>query len=190
MAWLALVFFFGGPFWQTKAPADWTLDELKQLLTDSPWAQMVSAPDGSMAPAVQVYFATAPPIEQAERQWDSKKPRKTEPPEDYLTWLNENRANEIVVAVAVGGSAAFSDEREIREMEKDCVMRVGRKKYKIDGHFPPSPDDPYLRLAFPRAVKAADKTVSFDFYLPGVAIPFREAEFQVKDMIVDGKLEM
>ena len=47
---------------------------------------------------------------------------------------------------------AFSDNRETRQMEQECVMRVGRKKLKMTGHFPPSPGDPYLRLAFPREV--------------------------------------
>src|SRR6185437_13885318 len=108
MSWVALVFLSVAPFWQTKAPADWTLDELKQLLTDSPWAQMVSAPGSADAPPIQVYFATAGPIEQAEHQWDLKRPDKEKArpqestPDDYRAWLNENRASEIVLAVATG----------------------------------------------------------------------------------------
>ncbi len=75
-------------------------------------------------------------------------------------------------------------------MEEDSVMHVGRKKIKMTGHFPPTATDPYLRLAFPRQVSPTDKSVSFELYLPGVPNPFREAEFKVKDMVVNGKLEM
>jgi hypothetical protein len=67
---------------------------------------------------------------------------------------------------------------------------VGRKRLKMTGHFPPSPSDPYLRMAFPRQVTVNDKTVSFELYLPGVAIPFRAIQFTLKDMLVRGKLEM
>jgi len=69
-------------------------------------------------------------------------------------------------------------------------MRIGKKKFKMTGHFPPSPRDPYLRLAFPREAQATDKSVVFDLYLPGVPIPYREVEFKVKDLLVNGKLEM
>ena len=69
-------------------------------------------------------------------------------------------------------------------------MRIGRKKYKMTGHFPPSAGDPYLRLAFPRVATAADKSVTFDLYVPGVSMGARSAEFSIKDMIVKGKLEM
>ena len=69
-------------------------------------------------------------------------------------------------------------------------MIVGRKKYKMTGHFPPSAGDPYLRIAFPREVTAADKSVNFELYVPGVGIPFRSVEFRVKDMTVKGKLEI
>jgi len=75
-------------------------------------------------------------------------------------------------------------------MEEESVMRVGRKKFKMTGHFPPSPSDPYLRMAFPRQVTVNDKAVSFELYLPGVAIPFRAIEFTLKDMLVRGKLEL
>jgi len=39
-----------------------------------------------------------------------------------------------------------------------------------------------LRLIFPRAVKATDKTVLFRLYLGGLNFPEREAEFRVKDL--------
>ena len=55
MIWPLLLSLFAAPFWDAKAPANWTEDELQRLFTDSPWAQMVKAP-GRVAPgpAVQV----------------------------------------------------------------------------------------------------------------------------------------
>ena len=194
MIWPLLLFLFAAPFWDAKAPADWTEDDLQRLFTDSPWAQMVTAP-GRVAPgpAVQVYLATAAPMDQAERERDRRSRRQGPADvlaEDYQAWLKENRAAQIVLAVRIANNAGFFDEREVRRMEEECVMRVGRKKFKTTGHFPPSAGDPYLRLAFPREVQPRDKSVVFELYLPGVPIPDREAEFGVKEMMVRGKLEM
>ena len=192
-----LLFLFAAPFWEAKTPADWTENELEQLFTDSPWAQMVTAPGrAAPAPSVQVYLATAALMEQAERERDRRyrEKRPASAPdvlaEDYQAWLKENRETQIVLAVRMATNAGFFDEREVRRMEEECVMRVGRKKFKTTGHFPPSAGDPYLRLAFPREVQSRDKTVVFELYLPGVPIPEREVEFSVKEMMVRGKLEM
>ena len=74
-------------------------------------------------------------------------------------------------------------------MEEESVMKVGRKRYQMVGHFPPTPSDPYLRLVYPRAVGPGDKTVTFELYLPGNG-PYHDAEFRVRDMLHKGKLEM
>jgi hypothetical protein len=58
------------------------------------------------------------------------------------------------------------------------------------GHFPPTPSDPVLRLIFPREVRPGDKTVTIRFSLPGIDFPDREVEFQVKELMYRGKLEM
>ena len=79
---------------------------------------------------------------------------------------------------------------ELRKMEAESVMLVGRKTYKIIGHFPPTPSDPVLRLVFSREVQPADKKVVFRLYVPGVDFPEREVEFQVKELLYHGKLEM
>jgi hypothetical protein len=186
------------PFWLDKPPAEWTDQELISLITDSPWAQMVAAPSDK-APGMQLYLATAVPVDQAERERERRyrirHPKTGEQAgdllvEEYRTWLAENRATQIVLAIGTGQAGAFSNEQETRQMEQECVMRIGRKKYKMTGHFPPSAGDPYLRLAFPRVATAADKTVTFDLYVPGVSMGARSAEFTIKDMIVKGKLEM
>jgi hypothetical protein len=196
MKWLGILLFLAAPFWETKAPPDWSEHELVMLLTESPWAEMVPPPGGGDAQPVQVYLATATPMDQAEQERDRRYRRKHpgEIPDplvaDYRGWLEENRASQIVLAVSVGKADAFSKDEETRLMEEESVMRIGRKKIKMTGHFPPSPGDPYLRLAFPRSVEPGDKKVIFELYLPGVALPYRVAEFTVKDMIVKGKLEM
>jgi len=196
MKWLPLVFLFAAPFWEAKAPVDWTEAELQELLTNSPWAQMMEAPSQAGSSSVQIFLATSTPIEQAEHQWDLRftKKRPNEPAnnanEEYQAWLSENRAKQIVIAVVVALPQALNDEQETRRMQDECVMRVGRKKFKMTGFFPPTAVDRYLRLAFPREVTANDKSVYFDLYLPGVPSPFRQAEFKVKDMLFKGKLEM
>jgi hypothetical protein len=45
-------------------------------------------------------------------------------------------------------------------------------------------------MAFPREADLGGKSVIFDLYLPGVPMPFREVEFKLKDLVVNGKLEM
>lgn len=198
LSWPATPFWADKAFWIDKPPAQWTEQELIGLITDSPWAQMVPGP-GPNAPGMQLYLATAAPIDMAEhereRRYRLRHPKTGEQAGDalvdeYRTWLTENRATQIVVAIGTGQAGAFSNEEETRRMEQECVMKIGRKNYKMTGHFPPSAGDPYLRLAFPRVATAADKTVTFDLYVPGVSMGARSAEFTIKDMIVKGKLEM
>jgi hypothetical protein len=194
--WFGLVLLLAAPFWESRAPADWTEQELETLLTDSPWAQTIVAPGKDDAPPVVLYLATAGPMELAEVERDRrfKRKRPNEPvdtmAEEYRAWLKENRGSQIVLAVAIGRIQGMAMEQEAQRMEQECVMHVGRKKFKMTGHFPPSPGDRYLRLAFPREVTASDKSVTFELYLPGVAMPYRNAEFKVKDMILKGKLEI
>ncbi|HUA82902.1 MAG TPA: hypothetical protein VMB85_03520 [Bryobacteraceae bacterium] len=201
MKWLAvalvtMALLGAAPFWETKAPADWTEDELITLFTNSPWAQMVEAPAGSPAPPVQVYLATAGPMQQGEAERDRRYRRKRpheqtdEMTLEYRAWLRENGAQSIVLAIAIPKGQDALAEQDSQRMEDECVMHVGRRKFKMTGHFPPTGSDPYLRLAFPRQVKESDKSVSFDLYLPGVPIPYRSVEFRVKDMIMNGKLEI
>jgi hypothetical protein len=195
---LLMLFVFADPFWVSKQPSEWTDAQLRALLTNSPWAQPVEGP-GTNAPPVEVFLATAAPIELAEKENERRVQARRRPgpalPEspaitEYRLWMEDNRATQIVVAVAIQNNKGFLDEREVRRMEDECVMRVGKKKIKMTGSFPPSEADPFLRLAFPRQVELSAKTLYFDLYLPGVPAPFRTAEFTLKDMVVAGKLEL
>jgi hypothetical protein len=94
------------------------------------------------------------------------------------------------LAVTYPTLAGMGHAEESKRMEEESVMLIGRKEYKILGHFPPTPTDPVLRLIFPRMVKASDKTVLFRLYLQGLNFPEREMEFRVKDLVYQGRLEM
>jgi hypothetical protein len=186
MRLLLVLFFLGRPFWEAKPPERWSDREIEAIRNDSPWAQTVG-PD----PKVLVYLATAAPIEEAEEEarLRTKKPLN-EPDPDYLDYLRENGGKHFVLAIPAVTRGGLDQPGEEKAMEESSEMIVGRKTYKIIGHFPPTESDPVLRLVFPREAQSTDKSVLFHLYLPGLASPNRETEFRVKDLIYHGKLAM
>src|SRR5947199_9792327 len=144
-----LLFFLSQPFWETKPPEKWTDAEIAASRRWSPWAQMVGT-----LPQVVVYLATAAPIEQAEAELRlrmKKNPHPmAEPDPDYLEYLRDHRDDSFVLAVTYPTLAGLGRAEESKRMEEESVMLIGRKEYKILGHFPPMPSDPVLRLIFPR----------------------------------------
>jgi hypothetical protein len=88
------------------------------------------------------------------------------------------------------GQPGFGTEAEQKRLADESVMVVGRRKYPMAGHFPPTSTDPVLRLVFPREVQPSDKSVVFRFYLPGINFPEREVEFWTEDLKYRGKVEM
>jgi hypothetical protein len=190
---LLLLFGLAQPFWDARAPAEWTNEEARNLLIESPWAQAAGP-----APARAVLLATARPVEEAEREltrrginnpFSGARPNQV-PDIDYLDYLKEHRGDHFVLAIAYADLSGFSQAAEERRLEEECVMRVGRRRIRMAGHFPPTPSDRVLRLVFPRAVTPSDKSFSFDLYLPGVPHPARMVEFRVKDLLYHGKMEM
>jgi hypothetical protein len=181
-----LLFLLAQPFWETRPPEKWSYLEIGNMRTNSPWAQAVGP-----QPVVLVYFATAQPIEDAEGELRLRS-RNTlhEPDADYLTFMSENREKVIVLAIPYKSLAGLGKEAEEKKMAEESEMAVGKRKYKIVGHFPPVPSDPVLRLVFPREIQPTDKRVVFRLYLPGIDFPDREVEFSVKDMMYQGKLAM
>jgi hypothetical protein len=106
--------------------------------------------------------------------------------EDYREYLTAEHGKYIVVAVAMPTLRRFADAAEGRQMEKESVLRIGKRKYKLAGHFPPSSTDRHVRLAFPRDVREpGDRSLVFELYVPGVN--YRVAEFKIKDMVFKGK---
>ncbi len=185
----------GVPFWEAKNPAEWSDAELEEFFTNSPWAQQaISGKSSSGAP---VYIASAHPVREAEAERDRRAEAKAKNPpvedptaEEYAGFLHENEGKYIILAVPVPNPKALADPAGVKRMEEECVLRVGKNKYKMTGHFPPSPSDPWMRLVFPRVVTAEDKSFRFDLYLPFVRDPYRFAEFRVRDLIYKGRLEM
>lgn len=209
MIWLILAaLLFADPFWQTKPAKEWTDAELSQFLADSPWAQMIAQPgkpqggkNSGEGRLVQVYLATAGPVVKAlaerDRRMEIRRPGITkalaEDPlsEERAAWFADHRAAYIIVAARVGNNEAFSIDKETSRMERDSVLEAGRIQVKVSATFPPTQTDPHLYLAFLREpVAASDKDLSFGLYLPGVPAPYRTVTFKIKDMMVDGKLEM
>jgi hypothetical protein len=185
---VALLFFFGQPFWEAKTPEQWTDREVDSILNDSPWVQTAGS-----TPPLQVILATARPIEEAEsrvRERTKKAPDMAEPDPDYIAFLSDHRDQDFVLAIPYPQRTGLGRAGEQKKLEDDSVMVIGRKSYQMVGYFPPAPGDPVLRLIYERVVKPTDKTVTFRLYLPGVSFPEREVEFRVKDLMYRGKLEM
>jgi hypothetical protein len=187
---MPLLFFLAQPFWEVKPPEKWTDAEIAAIRHNSPWAQQSGIPPQ----IVTVYLATAAPIEQAEAELRlrlKKNPRPLpEPDVDYLDYLSQHHDDSIVLAVTYPTLAGLGQAEQTKQMEEESLMVIGRKEYKIVGHFPPTPSDPVLRLIFPRMVRTTDKTVLFRLFLAGLKFPEREVEFRVKDLMYQGRLEM
>jgi hypothetical protein len=182
--WIALFFMMAARFWESKPPAEWTERELEIIVSDSPWAQ--SARASATAPEARIYLATAEPMRLAEKEMRRRYVRAgkavDEMHEEYELFLRENASKAIVVAINLPAANFPTDGAEIKNMEQECVLKIGRRKFKLAGHFPPSPTDPYLRLAFPREVRPEDKDLDFQLYIPGLSSPFREVRFVLKEL--------
>jgi hypothetical protein len=183
---LALLFLFAPPFWEVKQPQQWSDRECNEMLHNSPWAES-AGPD----PAMRVFLATARPIEDAEAELRIRgvQPLHEADP-DYTDYASRNHDTELVLAIDYQDRDPNWSAEDIRRMQDESFMLVGRRKHRMVGYFPPTPSDPVLRLAFPRDVQPADKRVVFRLYLPGISFPERDAEFEMKDLLYRGKLEM
>jgi hypothetical protein len=181
---LLLLFFWGPPsFWESKDPKNWTSDEAMELLTSSPWART----DGA-----RIYLASAQHLRIAEDILLNRPPDQAEviaPEDDYRIAMKENPGKYMVLAVLLPDPQSLGNAEESRRMEEDCILKVGKKRYKMIGHFPPTPSDPVLRLLYPRVVDPSIKNFSFELYLPSVTKPYRMYEFFTKEMVWRGKLE-
>ena len=181
------------PFWETKPPAEWTDNELNELMTQSPWVQKAVSAKSS---GVLVYLATARPMRDAEAELARRAKENEDQPgaeedqdNEYAEFLQQNEGNVIVLAVSVANSKVLDDPTEAKLIEEQCVLRVGGNKYKMVGHFPPTASDPWLRLVFPRAVSETDRSFTFDLYVPTVSEPLRFAQFKMAELKYKGKPE-
>jgi len=184
------------PFWETRTPDQWTDQELEQLLDRSPWVRMLDPmiPEGKI-PSVPVRLATARPIREAEKELERRRRQKfpeapADDSDDYETFVTEHSAEFIILAVRTGVSSAFGDRAEIRRMQEESHLRIGKTRLKMEGHFPPTPADPWLRLVFPRPREITSKSVIFELYVPSLPSPFRQVEFWLEELIFRGKPEL
>ena len=183
---LALLFFFAPPFWEVRQPPQWSNREVEQMLHNSPWTQ-----DCGPDPAMRVFLATAQPIEDAEAELRIRGTQPLrEPDPDYTAYASRNRDTQVILAIDYENRAPSWSQQEIRRMEDESFLLVSRRKHHMVGYFPPTAADPVLRLAFPRDIQSSDKRVVFRLYLPGISFPERDAEFQIKDLLYHGRLEM
>ena len=173
--WLALA---AAPFWESKPARDWSHAELKQMFSDSPWAQTVAG--------AAVFLATAQPMREAERE-ASRRAARVDP--DFTDFLEEDKGRHIVLAVACAANA-MANAGDAKKMEEESTLKAGKKKLKMTGHFPPTPTDPYLRMVFPREVAPGVKSLVFELYLPCVTPPYQMIEFRVKELSYRGAAEM
>jgi len=189
-----LLLLLAAAFWQEKPPSEWTDIQIAQFLNDSPWAHPAKGAAGKVQGLpVQTYLASSKFVEEVEKERNRRaalRRKQTEGAlaEEYRFWFEDNRADQVILAVRVGTPVGFSEEGEIRRMQEESAMRSGNVKVKMSSYFPPNANDPYVRFAFPRnIIQPAEKILGFDLYLPGVPTPFRIVEFAVADLVMDGK---
>ena len=174
-----------GAFWNTKAPAEWSVEEVAALFEQSPWGTISRTTSG---PPLRIHLASAAPMREAEIRQRQMLRFRIEPGpnfEDYDELLKQGRY--IALTVYLKDPLPASDAAEANSLERDSILHIGRRNYKLITHFPPTTTDPYLRYIFPRDVKSADKSLIFDVYVPGVIYPQRHIEFDLRDMKYRGQ---
>jgi hypothetical protein len=179
---------FAAPFWEAKPPGEWSEQELRKLAVDSPWAQIAETPREGLAPGVQVYIASATIMREAEAEFARRRKIKSDLlREEYEALLREEGAKTLVLAVYAPDASLLADAAESERMQEESTLKVGRKRLKMTGHFPPTSSDPFLRMVFPRPEIGGQKSLTFEIYVPGVPSPYRRVEFPIRDLMYKGK---
>src|ERR1700722_18139644 len=84
---------------------------------------------------VQIYVSTASPVQQAEAELARRRAKPLG--DDYLDYIRQEGSQNVVLAIAYRDWTALEDAEESRRMQDESIMKVGRKKYPMVGHFPP-----------------------------------------------------
>lgn len=196
VSWLLVV-----PFWESAPPVEWSEEQLILLLNNSPWAQTVGDGVGRATrlpgPPVLMYLASATPLRQAEEELIRRRYKQqpdlhaaiVDAREEYQAYLAEQVGKVIVVAIPLAANA-LADAGETKRMESESLLRVGKRKVKTTGHFPPTPADPILRLIFPKDLPEGTKEFTVEVYLPSIPAPYRSATFRVKDLVYRGQPDL
>ncbi|MCU0245253.1 MAG: hypothetical protein MUC42_01690 [Bryobacter sp.] len=183
------------PFWASKAPPAWTPDEMVRFFAESPWtapAEPLTPVPGQARGGVIAYLAGAKIVREAEeenlrrvlkeQQYQASREARAE----FDEYLASEGAKVIVLAVPVD-PRGFEDPAETQRMTEETVLKAGRRKLKLSGHFPPTPSDPVVRFIFPREIPSGARALEFEVYLPGVPGPYRRAEFPLKNLVLGGQ---
>ena len=195
VSWLLAV-----PFWESAPPVKWSEEQLIGLLNDSPWAQTVGDVGRATrlpGPPVLMYLASATPMRQAEEELIRRRYKQqpdlhaaiVDAREEYKAYLAEQAGKVIVVAIPLAAHA-LSDVGETKRMESESLLRVGKRKVKSTGHFPPTPADPLLRLIFPKDIPEGTREFTVEIYLPSIPGPYRSATFRVRDLMYRGQPDL
>lgn len=197
---LAFSWLLAVPYWEQNPPEKWSEEQLIELLANSPWAQ--TSGDGPRAgrspgPPVVIYLASATVMREAEEQIIRRRFKQkpdlmaaiADAREEYKAYLAEHSGKVIVVAVPLNADA-LADAEETKRMESESLLRIGKRKLKPTGHFPPTPADPVLRLIFPREIPEGTKELTVEVYLPSVPGPYRSVQFRVKDLVYRGEADL
>jgi hypothetical protein len=184
------------PFWLNKDVKDWSEEELIEFFSISPWAQPAEAvgATGSRT-SVSAFLATSKPMQAAEFELRRRRLNRAvvgapDPNwDEYREFVDRDSGKYIVLAVAIPLEAS-RDSAEMAVVENESVMKVGKKRVKVSGYFPPSQTDPFTRLIFPRPILDNLKELIFEIYVPGTGTPYRQVIFLKKDLFYRGILEM
>jgi hypothetical protein len=183
---------WGQPFYETLAPAEWTRAQAKQLTIDSPWARPATSSAKRESAAVPVLLVSAVPVQQALERIEQTAPQQglgsdLEP--EYRVMLKEKPGEYIMLGVSLPNPDALLEAHEAEDVEKNAVLRAGKRKYRVEAVLPPTPRMPYLILVFPRKVESGDKSLRFEIYVPIKPDPYRNVEFNLSELNYRGKAE-
>lgn len=122
-ALVTLCALLAAPFWESKAPGDWTAEELGDMLHRSPWVRPATADGFQREAGVQTFLGSALPIRLAESE--SLRRRGPAPENDeFRQYLAQERDNSIILTVSFPDPNQLADGKEAKRMEEECIMKV------------------------------------------------------------------
>jgi len=203
-------------FWNTKQPADWTPEEIDEMITRSPWAKpgsisFTGGVGGAVAPRMTRYGnvragrgtqTSGPPIGDVKQdfraivRWDSSLPIR-----DALK-IRPSSAIEKFYVLAVSGDLPMigrrndddpaADDRTVEMLKQYSKLeRKGDPIYLEDALTTPTnyPGGPATLFYFSRgdSILPGDKQVTFSTKFGPYEV---KAKFTLKEMVYRGKLEL
>ena len=167
--------------WQTKDPAQWTGDDVSQILTDSPWSapaklyqSLDSASGRPKAVRVTIQWQSALPIRLAMAKKDGSAVDASAAPEEYV--------------VVVSGLTASTYGLTPRKLKSTIsLIRSGHERVypsRVD-----IPDSQTVVFHFPKkdAISLDDKHVEFQLFTKKIHL---NRKFVLKEMQFRGRLEL